>query len=187
MAFDQRGDTWALSDPEGDKVIGDAKIDDPKFWWDFCEGELQTPLRSHLTIRALIHKMKLNRTSQVLELKNEDGKTIVRVSYEEQSVDLNGSWKPLQKMIELQSLRGYDEEADQFIAEIDKLGWERGTESMVKLAYDALGTTPMPYSSKPKFKVDPEEGARDVVCSMVSELLDLVRMNENGIIDDTDY
>lgn len=182
----KEGNTWRLSDPEGDRIEGKAKTEEPRFWWDFCDGELKTPLQSHLGIRGLNYKMSLKRESRLINLKNQDQKTIVRLNLEKHYALLNKEWKLLQKIVELQPLRGHEKEARVFIKKIDPLNWSKGSKSMVKLAYRALGTSPKPYKSKPKFNLKPHTASHEVVSSIVCKLIELVRLNENGIINDID-
>lgn len=181
----REGDDWLLSDPEGDWVTGHSKFDNPKYWWEF-EGEIKTPLQSHLHIRGLSYKMSLRRESRLIDLKNDDDKTIMRINSEEHFVQVKEKWQLLQKIIELQPLRGYEDDAEAFIEKIDQLGWQRGSESMVKLAYQTLGTTPQPYQPKPKFNLNENDPAHQVISKMTCKLMDIMRMNEEGIINDID-
>lgn len=158
--------------------------DPPRFAWEFPESALRSRLERSVGFRALRRAATVRLHRQSWNLCDESGKTVARLAVDEiaESGQTGGT-----RFAELSPLRGYEGDfamAGQFLEEAGADA--SAAEGPLGAGFRAAGTKPAPYSVKPALDFSPAQRARDVLREAAEKTLAIARLNEAGIIDDTD-
>jgi CHAD domain-containing protein len=172
-----QGHTVALL--EGTKNIN------PKFWWDFPKCSLRTEIKPVCDIRALLSLAKIERSIATLRLLNEDKKTVLLTYIKELKISNSSETKPI-IVVKIKQLRGYEEEAGEFKQYLNTLGLEVSDGDLISAAGSIDGKYPLNYSSKINVHLKPEMKSLDAAKLIFQNLLETMRVNEFGIIEDID-
>ncbi|MGB3363610.1 MAG: CHAD domain-containing protein [Thermodesulfobacteriota bacterium] len=164
---------------EGDKSI------DPKFWWDFPKCSLRLRIKPLCDIRALLSLAKIERSIATLRLLNEDKKTVLLAYVKELKILNRGERKPA-VVVQIKPIRGYEEEAGKFKKYLETLGLEAIDGDLISAAGSFDGKYPLHYSSKINVHLKPEMKSLDAAKMIFRNLLETMKVNEFGIIEDID-
>jgi CHAD domain-containing protein len=174
--------TWWSAD--GGEVRGQAKVTvEPRFAWDLPAGRLREDLAPVLDVRALLPIVSLRSRLRPLELRNADGKTIVRLRVEEHRI-LGPGHTPRGWLRRLRILpvRGYEEQAGE-VAEVARsaLGLPPAQEPAYLSALTAAGRHPRDYNPRLDFELSPEARADAALQVVLQRLLETLQANEDGV------
>ncbi|WP_163835077.1 CHAD domain-containing protein [Spartinivicinus ruber] len=147
-------------------------------------GILKNKLKPLVKLRALQPMATLNCDSHIIKMINSDQKTVCKAVIYTLSDQRNNTTHT--EYLELQPLRGFTDEAQQFTQFLEQQHFIAIAEPPLIDYWDKTKLTPKPYSIKPKFAMQPEAPAREVILSMINSMLELAQQNEQGIIDDID-
>lgn len=177
-----------LKSDDGDQIatLGTRAKRAPKFWWDFPDGELREELSHYLDVRALMPLVDIERSSTRYRILNEDEKTVSYLDLEEITTLDGGEKKASARLFAVQPVRGYEEESDKIAEYLFGIGLERTPDDLLKIAFESLGRKPGDYSSKINVKLEPDMPASTAAKVILLSLLETIRANEKGIIDDID-
>jgi CHAD domain-containing protein len=161
----------------------------PRFAGDFpADSALREMLGDLLDMRALIHLLSATGQHRTWRLLNHDGKTVLRGL----AVELAAHRSPAAtatvtyRWLELQPLRGYEEDADRAAARATELGCEPLGEPPLGGLLRATGLEPCGYSSRFTATLDPGMPARAAFAEISRILMHTARRNEAGVIADVD-
>jgi len=155
----------------------------PKFWWDYPDSKFKERLRPLLGIRGLGCLSHLNHEQSVWRLLNEDEKTVVRIVLEKVAVD--GQNSSVNRCV-LSPVRGYRKEANKAAKILAAADLKEVSENAYLQAVVQAGMNPGGYSSKINIALTPELSSREAVLRLLSHLVGVMRINEEGIRRDID-
>jgi len=171
------GSTLALL-PGGSKI-------DAKFWWEFPKCHLRQELKPRIDIRALLLLAKVERSVETLRLLNEDKKTVLFVYVKNLRV-LSAAKKPTAVILQIKSVRGYEQEAQRFKKYLHTLGLKHTHGDILSATGQNQGRFPLNYSSKINVHLKPNMKAAQAVKVILANLLQTMKANEFGIKEDID-
>lgn len=161
----------------------------PRFTTDFPAGsELREKLADLLAMRALIHLLTATGQSRAWRLLNRDGKTVLRGL----ATEITARRSPAAtetatfRWLELQPLRGYEEDAETAAVCATDLGCEPLAEPPLGGVLRAAGIEPCGYSSRFAATLDPGMPGRAAFAQISQVLMHAVRRNEAGVTADVD-
>lgn len=151
----------------------------PVFSKQFQPGKIRSTLEPILEMRALLSVCTLDYEAYRINIINKDKKTVVRLFIEEHEL--------LNNRLTLQTIKGYDKTAEHIIAILtDLLGLSPTDQPVLLTALALQGRQPNDYSSKLLIHLDPVMRA-DIACKTIyNQLLNVIKANEQGTINDTD-
>jgi CHAD domain-containing protein len=140
----------------------------------FLASDLPDALRAQLAeiieMRALTPQARMRTHRQLFAVLNEDDKTVVRLTTEN-------------RRLRATAVRGYDDELQKTL---DTLALEAATVPLVDEAIAAAGADPKGTSAKVNVTLDPDEPANEAARKIFTRLVEVVRINLPGTLDDID-
>ncbi len=170
-------------------LLGRAASPSGRFVTDLEPGRLRAKLEPVVEMRALLPLARLRGTSQGFELRNRDGKLVVRVFLEAHAAAApdQEAWSPLRQRIRLEPLRGYAKGARAAAARIEaRLAVHPCGTPLLCATLEAIGRSPPEYSSKVRVSLRPEQRAEEATRTLLLQLLETMRANEEGTRLDLD-
>ncbi len=164
----------------------DAEGGMPRFWRDLPEGPLRDNLRSVIDVRALMPVVGVESRAAHLNLENEDGKTVAHVNFEDVEVGGDGADKKVIHLLEALPMRGYAEEFQKLTRYISDLGLAPAEGNIFSIALGAAGKKAGAYTSKVSVVLDTGMPSGKALKVVLSSLLETMRKNEDGIVNDID-
>lgn len=158
---------------------------EPKFWWDFPKCDLRKEIKPLSDIRALLSLAKIERSIATLRLLNEDKKTILFLYVKDLKIIEPDNAKPT-VVVQLKPVRGYEDEAIRFKKYIKSLDLKASEGDFISAAGSFDGKHPLNYSSKINVHLKPEMKSQEAAKLIFHNLLDTMKINEFGIIEDID-
>ncbi|MDF3129044.1 CHAD domain-containing protein [Kiritimatiellaeota bacterium B1221] len=156
----------------------------PVFWWDFPAGEFQSELKSYLKLRAAQPFATVVFICQQLNVRNEDGKIVLRLLQERGSLEER---EEARITLQIRPLEGYDHEAEEISG---LLSSQTGLESVSTRLIDTIlqwsEKSERPLSPKSMIDLRGDQSVHAAVTHIAQEMMKVVRQNEQGIIDDID-
>ncbi len=158
----------------------------PRFSCEFPESLLEKSINPVLDIRALMLLANIQQIRTTYRLMNEDHKTVARIHID--SLDISSSDQKVKEIniLEIQPLRGYEDWLIQLRDFCIKSGLAPSEETELSLALSTVGFEPGAYSSKFKVQLDSSMTADQAVRTIYIDLLQTVRQNKPGILQDID-
>lgn len=156
-----------------------------KFWWDFKESPERGQLQKILDLRALMPLSSGVLKSENGSLQDDEGKTLVffqMVSFYRSASARN----PLFSQVKLIPITGYEEQQQRAQSLLLELGCFEPSLPPIDSFLGAIGVTPAPYTVKPELLITPTMPARTAVNSIISQMIEKQRINEQGVIEDID-
>ena len=151
----------------------------------FPEGVMRTALEPVIGIRALLPLAKVDLQGQQLQLRNSDGKIVLRLVLEEQRLSED---EQAFRMARIFPLRGYDEELAAVRALLQQEGIVQPVSPLAGFEAGclAVGRRPLDYSSKFSLELKPQMSAKEAMQQVYLQLLGVMRRNLPGAIEDLD-
>ncbi|MDE1460472.1 CHAD domain-containing protein [Spartinivicinus poritis] len=146
-------------------------------------GILKNKVKPLVKLRALQQMATLTCDSHTIKMINSDQKMVCKAIIYILSDQRNSTTNI--EYLELQPLRGFNEEAQQFTQFLEQHFTTIAEPPLIDY-WDKNKFTPQPYSIKPHFTIQPETPTREVVLNMVNTMLALAQQNEQGVINDID-
>lgn len=151
----------------------------PAFIAELGDIPLTQRLLPLLEMRALLPVTRLNLQQYQINILNKDQKTIARLTLEE--------YESLKHRVTLESIKGYDK-ATTRLSEFftNTLALKVITKPLLIAALKTQGRKPGDYSSKLNINLDPAVSAQQAVKIIYSQLLQAIKLNEQGAINAID-
>ncbi len=183
--------TQAILQALGDETpVAQAEISTaPAFYADLPTGALQTRLAPLLGIRALRPLFTLCTQSQTLRLLDRNRKTVVRLVVDHHQLGKlqhDTATHPALARVYLKPVRGYTKAATKLRRWLLQHHFFPLQHSLYTTALTAVGKTPNDYRSKPQLCFDRDQPAAAAVQDLLRFLLQVIRQNEAGLMDDLD-
>ncbi len=156
----------------------------PPLAWQQPDPLFRAELQPLTGIRAITCLARTRLWEQLAELRNADGKTVLRLQLF--AIWSTNSETPLLRFLRLRPLRGYAPEADG----VREILLSHGLTPMEEPPFAALlrasGEPVRHYTLQPPLALEPETVARTAAIMIVHTMLDIARLNEPGILQDRD-
>jgi CHAD domain-containing protein len=192
-AVDEIGNWLTWRSLGAEQVYGRCPIEQiPRFVWDLGESSIKEKLKSILEFRALLPLATVSTRIHIAYVHDDQGKIILRIEFQSDSpsehdcAQINQRNINIGKRVHLHPIKGNKE----VVKEACRLLQEEY--HLDPLHDDTLVTTLKHYGKEPGGKLqkitvsDPEQRADTAVKSIFYQLLETMKDNENGIIEDID-
>jgi CHAD domain-containing protein len=158
----------------------------PVFVTDLPDGALRERLAPIIEVRALLKLFTMQSRCTCLRLLNRDEKTVLRLLFEDYAmIELPGTPR-LAAGLWLRPVRGYDKQARRVARWLTARGFTVIHDSPYLQGLAAVQKHPGEYSSKLQVQLHPTMRADEATKVILRRLLQVMRQNEAGIIDDID-
>ena len=171
---------FALKNLKTEQTLASMELSKvPKFSWNFKAGPIRSKLESVLEMRALLPIASVESTSHFINILNSDEKTVLRLVIEEYELFNN--------RITLIPVKGYDKALARTVHLFEKkIDLHEARQSILSEALKLQVTKPRSYSSKFNIQLDPKMRADFASKLVYSHLLNTIKINESGTIQDID-
>ena len=159
----------------------------PVFIRAFPSGKLKEQLASVIGVRALLELVEIQSRSMTYSLLDREGKTVVRLIYEEIRSSRNKNAPALAAHLWLQPVKGYSKHFQEIARRFEQAGLTVSTEDDIYFkGLKAADKRPGSYSSKVTLQLDPHMRADDATKVILRFLLRVIRANAANIEKDID-
>ena len=156
---------------------------------DVGAGAVSRLLTPVLQMRALLPRAVLSIERERFGLRDDDGKTVVRVSLEHVMVTGPGDrggcdlgWR-----VVVTGVRGYNDALERLVARLEATpGVSAAPDDDDRVPFGAAGAIPGDYRSTLRVVLEPRMPALQAVTATCSILLDVIERNEEGVREDID-
>jgi len=159
----------------------------PVFAWEFPTTRLKEQLAAVIDVRALLKQAEVHSRSMPYRVLDREGKTVVRLVYEEIRSSRNKKAPVLAAHLWLEPVRGYSKHSQRIARRFEQAGLTVNTEDDVYFkGLKAADKTPGSYSSKLVFQLDPAMRADEAAKVILRFLLRVIQVNALHIEKDID-
>ncbi len=159
----------------------------PVFVWEFPSSRLKEQLAAVIDVRALLKLAEIHSRSMPYSLLDREGKTVVRLVYEEIRSSRNKNAPALAAHLWLEPVRGYSKHFQRIARRFEQAGLTVSTEDEIYFkGLKASDKTPGSYSSKLAFQLDPAMRADEAAKVILRFLLRVLQVNAVHIEKDID-
>jgi CHAD domain-containing protein len=159
----------------------------PVFIWEFPSSRLREQLAAVIDVRALLKLAEIHSRSMPYSLLDREGKTVVRLVYEEIRSSRDRRAPALAAHLLLQPVMGYARHSQKIARRFEQAGLTVNTEDDIFFSgLKAADKTPGSYSSKLAFQLDPAMLADEATKVILRFLLRVIRVNAANIEKDID-
>jgi CHAD domain-containing protein len=137
-------------------------------------------------IREPLRQLDLRRIRYRYRLLNNENKSIAYLQIDQDRVKTERGYKKVDQILQITPLRGYVKEVQPILIKLSDLGFIALMEDRLKINLESCGKHPATYSSKISINLVPQMPAERAMKQIYLHLLELMRKNEHGIIDDID-
>jgi CHAD domain-containing protein len=160
-----------LSDRQtGDELAAADGPRAPRFFADDLPAALRERLADVIEMRALTPRARIRTRKELFAVLNDDDKTVVRLTTEN-------------RRLRATAVRGYDDELERILS---TLALNEATVPLVDEAIAAAGEDPTGTSAKVNVTLDPDEPANEAAAKIFTRLVEVIRINLPGTLDDID-
>ena len=159
----------------------------PVFVWEFPSSRLKEQLAAVIDVRALLKLAEIHSRSMPYRLLDREGKTVVRLVYEEIRSSRDRKAPALAAHLWLEPVRGYSKHYQRIARRFEQAGLTVSTEDEIYFkGLKASDKTPGSYSSKLAFQLDPAMRADEAAKVILRFLLRVLQVNAVHIEKDID-
>jgi CHAD domain-containing protein len=162
--------------------------DVPRHVWDLPAGPFRDRLAPILEMRALLPLITVRSRYRALVQRNADGKLTLQIDIEENRVApaRGGRYRPLDVRLTVTPVKGYEDPPQALTRLLDSELGLMPADALLAKALAAIGREPGDYTSKLAVRLDREMRSDEAAKRILTELLENMVCNEQGIIDDVD-
>jgi len=168
------------------RLPGDAP---PQFAGDLPDCPAVRRLSDILEMRALMPRLKMAGHRRGYRVSDSPGKTLLRIYLEKSSLQDPETGRALDetRRIVLMPVKGYDRAYESVLQDLSaRLDLQPEPEPQLTAALAALGRQPADYVSKQRLIFAPHMSASEAARIIHLSLIDTMRRNEGGILEDID-
>jgi CHAD domain-containing protein len=180
---------WSWRGNDGRARSGRRPGEPPAFADDLESADLRDALAAVLSVRRLLPRVTVDKTTTVLRILDDEEKTVVRVAIETGTAILpqGRAPKPMAGRVRVLPVRGYVAEFEGARTFLEKrLGCKPDTRTDLEVAMAAVGKKPGDYSSKFKLSLKGDLEAAEAARRIHRKLLKTMIANERGTRQDID-
>ena len=159
-----------------------------RFAEDLPPGPLRETLTPILDLRALLPMLELSGRARELRFLDDERKTVARaVHYELEALDVDARESmPIDGLLELRGLRGYDQELKRIRKALQKDFGLRPAQPLLEIGREALGRRSFGHTSRLGKGLDGRTPAEKALRDVLIELVGTIRANEPGVREQLD-
>ena len=177
--------------PQDRQVRLEVSVKTPvDFVWDLPSGPLRNSLEPIVEVRRLLPQVEVEIQGRMLDVLDDDRKTVARIRIEEGRARTPGRtspWQPIPPLLTLTALRGYDGAYQRLLRIIEsRPGLNRSLAGLQAIALQSLGLSPPRDVSRFDVALEASMRADTGVRQIYNALLDIMVTNELGIRADLD-
>jgi CHAD domain-containing protein len=163
-------------------VLATSDCESIGFAWDLADGPFRTDLEAIIEMRMLAPLVGVRSAVRPLEVRNNDGKLVLRGSLQRHAAALpSGAWGPwFAHLLRFEAVRGYKKEFNGAGRAVRKLGAVAASFSLPVAALEAAGKDLPDYSNKVRVTLEPSQQAAQAVRLILLHLLEAMETNEAG-------
>jgi CHAD domain-containing protein len=161
----------------------------PKFAHDLPTGRLRNELEKILEMRAFMPQARVRTRVRTFGLLNKEKKTVLRLAVEQHALQSSKRSRPRQlgSWIQVLPVKGYDKPVKKAVSFLtQEMGLEVASDDLMLAALAAESRQPEYYSSKLKLHLEPDMRTDAAVRTILSRLLEIIEINEEGTRKDID-
>jgi len=159
----------------------------PVFIWEFPNSKLKDQLTPIIGVRALLKLVEIQSRFRSYGLLDQEGKTVVRLAYEEIRSSRSKDAPVLAAQVRLLPVKGYPKHSQKIGRRFEQAGLRVNTEDDIYFkGLKAAGKKPGSYSSKVNIRLDPDMRADEAAKIILRFLLQVIRVNAANIEKDLD-
>ncbi len=182
------GDAWRLINRKNSRLSrqpGDLPRSRAVFPRDLPPSELRGFLESTLAMRGLLPLFTDSMRPSAFAVKNRDDKTVVYLTVEEHNFSPPDD---LYRVIRLERVRGYGNFLERLERFLETYGVRLAADgfSFFERGVASRGRQPLDYSSRFHIDLEPEISGHRAMTDIYLHLLESMRRNEPGILEDLD-
>ncbi len=163
-------------------------LTNPRLATELPPGPLRKAVVEVCGVRALLPVVQVHSRVRALQVLDDEGKTVVRMSVE-QPAALSGTAprRPLRPRVRIVAVRGYDDELDRVQERLEReLGFKAADQTLVDEAVRAVGGTPGGIQSKISVALGYQQRADEAAVRVLRRLLAVIEANVDGTVADID-
>ncbi len=149
-------------------------------------GPLSDKISPMLGLRSLIIRACFQRSLRSFRILNIEKKTIARLNIDQSKIKKETKFITLSPGLEFTSVRGYTKDLRSIIKKFPTDDLSVCREDLLSRGLKELGREPSDYSSKMDIQLTPKMPAVEATKLIYQHLLQIIRINETGIIKDYD-
>lgn len=156
----------------------------PQLAADLPESDFRRQLKSVISVRELVPRIKIKIKRLPLVVLDEHEKVVARINFDEHWYypSKTRAGTVLGKRITLKSVKGYADDFSKVEAFFQPMQLREAQDNMVKLALAESGRNTNEYSSKLNLILDPEMPAEQALKQILLRLLEIMQQNSAGSI-----
>ena len=158
----------------------------PQFAQDIPDSPMRMGLERLAKRRALIPCTSADMASVTGEVRNEDGKTIVRFRLDSAHLEQTSAYAKVMKWGRISAVRGYEQELLHLSDALSAAGFQKLEQSVLEVMMQGHRRSPGDYRSKPEFWLNPAMRSDMAILAILKELQEKLDANEPGVIQDID-
>ena len=159
----------------------------PVFIWEFPSGKLKEQLAAVIGVRALLKLAEVHSRSLPYRLLDREGKTVVRLVYEEIRLSRNKNAPALAAHLWLLPVKGYSKHSQKIALKFEQAGLKVNVEDDLYFkGLKAADKTPGSYSTKVALQLHPHMRADAATKVILRFLLRVIQVNAANIEKDID-
>jgi CHAD domain-containing protein len=148
-------------------------------------GPLRDRVAAVAGLRALLPTVSLISQVREVRLRNEDDKTVARISIDGMSLLVPG-YAPIPARLAVTEVRGYLAQARRAGRILAGAGLALSRQTALGAALSAAGRSPLDYTGKVDVALRPDMPGADAVRAILLQQLDNLEANVDGVLHDTD-
>jgi CHAD domain-containing protein len=186
LVFFSSGARFTLQRFNGKTVAEGPGRKRSRLFWQAVESEkLADLLKKYIDMRALAPVVEVSSSLNNFRIMNRDRKTVARLCL--RSDQTGGQDSPLQEVVTIEEIRGYEQE---FEAVIDCFARARceavKNRYLINRLLEESGRTPRDYGEKFRVKLDDDATVGNAFSKICLHLAEDMERNRAGVIDDID-
>lgn len=170
-----------------DRVLPNARM--PHFAHQLPAGAFRERLSGFTEPRALLPQVIVHTQAHTLNLENDDGKTLARLTFETGSLadaDHTKAAPVVTRRLRLQPLRGYEASCKALSREVRRLGLRLAEQDLMVEALACNGRRPASYVVRPRVILEPEARTDEAARQLLSAFFGVMQCNLPGVRARTD-
>ena len=158
----------------------------PNFVNKFPQSEIKSKLAPLVEMRALLYLFSLIISRTRIAILDNNKKTVVRIFLQENQIKKDKHVVAEQSVLQLLAIKGYIPKFNTVLSWLKEQQYQVTEKSLFELALQKMNIKPGEYSTKIEVMLQSNTRSDQAVKMILSNLLDTIKKNEQGVIEDID-